>query len=367
MEPFFRDLHEIFQRHGNTAARSGKEVSFATRHLRRDYVFADFYRLRTGKLVKLENGQVVSERRFKLPSPYGLKQKHIRALANDWVARGNSIAYVHNKLSVWRVFCSWIGKPDLVPPIAQLIGDPTYHRRSQLAVRDKSWSGCGIDITQKLAEIAEMDPRAAMVLELMWVFSLRLKEASLLCPHLADAGAYLDVCRGTKAGRRRVHPINTPAERATLESAKALVTDPTGCLIPKDKNYKQWQDWMYYLLRKHGVTYKQIGTSTHGLRHEGLNRLYEEITGAKSPVRGGQPGEVAPETDHFARAQVAEVAGHSRPTKAGMYLGAVVRGHKPAVEVAPPPSVPAPADKHDETKQLVGALRDQARSEEEIS
>ena len=212
-----------------------------------------------------------------------------------------------------------------------------------------------------------MDPRVAMVLELMWIFSLRLKEASLLCPHLADAGAYLDVCRGTKAGRRRVHPINTPAERDTLERAKALVTDPTGCLIPKEKNYKQWQDGMYYLLRKHRINLKQAGTSTHGLRHEGLNRLYEEITGTKSPVRGGQPGEVTPETDRFARAQVAEVAGHSRPAKAGMYLGAVVRSHKPAVEVPYPRSAPAPADEIDEVKQLVAALRDPADSEEEIS
>ena len=366
MEPFYRELHEIFRHHGNTAARSGKEVSFATKHLRRDYVYADFYRLRTGKLVKLEGGQVVPERRFELPSPYSLKQKHLRALAADWVARGNSIAYVHNKLSVWRVFCGWIGKPDLVPSIKELIGNPAYHRRSQLAVRDKSWSGCGIDIPQKLAEIAQTDPRAAMVLELMWVYSLRLKEASLLCPHMADAGAYLDVCRGTKAGRQRVHPINTPAERETLERAKALVTDPTGCLIPKEKTYKQWQDAMYYLLRKHRITLKAAGTSTHGLRHEGLNRLYEEITGAKSPVRGGQPGEIAPETDRFARAQVAEVAGHSRPTKAGMYLGAVVRGHKPAVEV-PALGAPTPADKREDAKSLVEAVASWTDSDEDKS
>lgn len=367
MEPFFRELHEILGRHGNTAARSGKEVSIATRHIRRDYLFSDFYRLRTGKLVKLENGQVVSERRFKLPSPYSLKQKHIRALVADWLARGNSVAYVHNKLSTWRQFCAWIGKPDLIPPIEQLIADPQYHHRSQLAVKDKTWSGCGIDVAQKISEIAGTDPRVAMVMELMLVFSLRLKEASLLRPHAADQEVFLDIERGTKGGRRRVHKVTTAEERTVLERAKALVTDPTGCLVPKDKTYKQWQDRVYYVLKKHGVNHQQAGTSTHGLRHEGLNRLYEEIAGAKSPVCGGQPGEVIPATDRFARALVADVAGHSRSTKAGMYLGAVVRGHKPAVEVAPPPSLPAPADKHDETKQFIGALRDQARSEEELS
>jgi integrase len=366
-EPFFRELNELFQRHGHTAARSGKEVSFGTYHIRRAYLFGDFYKLRTGKLVKLENGQEVPERRFKLPSPYSLKQKHIKALVADWVARGHSVAYFQNKLSVWRVLCTWIGKPDLIPPIEDLVADPAYHRRSQVALRDKSWSGCGIDVMKKIQEIAGTDARIAMVLELMLVFSLRLKEAALLRPHQADQKVFLDVKRGTKNGRHRVHRIMAPEERAVLERAKALVTDRTGCLIPPDKTYKWFQNQVYFVLKKHGVTHEKAGTSTHGLRHEGLNKLYEEIAGAKSPVQGGKKGEVDPATDRFARAIVADAAGHSRISKAGMYLGAVVRGHKPATEIGHSTSPPESTAERDDAAELVGALGDPADSDEEIS
>jgi hypothetical protein len=374
-ERFWVEFNELFQHHGKTAARSGKEVSFGTAHIRRAYLKQDFHRLRTGKLVKLEGGQVVSEQRFKLASPRNLKQKHIRALINDWLAREYSVPYLHNKLSVIRVFSGWIGKPNLVPGTAEVIADPKYQHRSQVAVTDKTWSGCGIDVTQKIQEIAGTDARVAMVLDLMRVFSLRQREASLLCPHLSDQGAYLDINRGTKGGRARTHKIDTPEERAVLERAKALVTDRNGCLIPKEMSLKRWKNRLYFVLRKHRVNRKQAGTSTHGLRHEGLNQLYEEITGAKSPVKGGQPGEVSPETDRFARQQVAETAGHGKKSSSAAYLGGFLRDKKPTAEVPDPPSTPESIDpecpeeddEDDETRQIIEELRGQTDSEEEIS
>jgi len=328
MEKFWHEFDELFKEHGGVAARSGREVSYGTYHVRLDVLKQGFHALRTGTLVKLENDQVVPERRFKLASPWNMKQKYIRALVTDWVTRGLSTAYVHNQLSVWRQFCTWVNKPNLVPRTEEIIADPRYQHRCQVALRDKTWSGCGIDVAQKILEIAGTDPRVAMVFELMVMFSPRLKEASLLRPHQADQGVYLDINRGCKGGRERVHKITTLEERAVLERAKALVVDRTGCLVPKDKNFKQWQNRVYYVTRKHGISIKKVGTSTHGLRHEGLNRHYEEITGAKSPVRGGQQGEVSPETDRFARAQVAEVAGHGKRSVSAAYLGGVMRGKK---------------------------------------
>ena len=376
-EKFWVEFHELFQHHGNTAARSGKEVSFGTTHIRRAYLKQDFHRLRTGKLVKLEGGQVVSEQRFKLTSPRNLKQKHIRALVNDWLAREHSVAYLHNKLSVWRLFCGWIGKPNLVPGTAEVIADPRYQHRSQVAVTDKTWSGCGIDVAKKIQEIGLMDARVAMVLELMRVFSLRQKEASLLCPHLSDQGVYLDINRGTKGGRARTHKIDTPEQRAVLERAKVLVTDLKGCLIPQEMSLKRWKNRLYYVLRKHRINRKNVGTSTHGLRHDGLNKLYEEITGAKSPVKGGKPGEVSPETDRFARQQVAETAGHGKPSVSAAYLGGVLRDKKPTAVVPDPPAASESTDpenpeqddeeEDEEARELIEALRDRVGSEEEIS
>ena len=374
-ERFWVEFHELFQHHGNTAARSGKEVSFGTTHIRRAYLKQDFHRLRTGKLVRLENGQKVSALRFKLASPRNLKQKHIRALINDWLAREYSVAYLHNRLSVIRVFCAWIGKPNLVPGTAEVIMDPQYKRRSQVAVTDKTWSGCGIDVTQKIQEIAGTDARVAMMLELMRVFALRQREASLLRPHQADQKVYLDISRGTKGGRSRTHKIDTPEQRAVLERAKALVTGLEGCLIPQEKSLKRWKNRLYFVLRKHGVNRKKLGTSTHGLRHESLNQLYEEITGTKSPVKGGKPGDVTPEIDRFARQQVAETAGHGKRSSSAAYLGGFLRDKKPTAELPDPASTPESTDpenpeeddEDDEARQLIEALRDQADSDEEIS
>jgi integrase len=278
---------------------------------------------------------------------------------------------------VWRQFYAWINKPDLVPGTAAVVPPPHYSPRRQAAVIDKTWSGRGIDVPGKIGEIAAGDARVALVLELMLIFSLRLKEASLLRPHAADQGAYLDVSRGTKGRRRRVHKIATPGERAVLERAKALVADRTACLVPRHKTYKQWQNHVYYVLTRHGVSRQQVGISTHGLRHQGLNRLYEQITGARSPVRGGRPGEVDRATDRFARQQVAETAGHGKRSVSSAYLGGVLRDKESAAEIADPPSAPDDSeeaggededyDDDDEARQLVAALRDRISPDEELS
>lgn len=165
-----------------------------------------------------------------------------------------------------------------------------------------------------------------MVLLLQWVFGLRLKEAALLHPHLADQGSYIDIARGTKGGRARVCPVASCEARGALDAAKAFVGDRNGSFVPKGTTYRSYQNRVYYILRKHGISRSACGVSTHGLRHEALNDLYEKIAGVQSPVRGGKAGEIAAETDRFARAQVAEAAGHSRARIAGAYLGSVL-GH----------------------------------------
>ncbi len=172
MEKFWIEFNEIFKQHGDAAARSGKRISFGTHHIRRGYLRRDFHLLRSGGLLRLEHGQVVRERRFKLGSPYNLKAKHIRALIDDWLARRHSRSYLENKLSVWRQFCAWINKPNLVPGTAEIMSYPNYRHRSQVAVIDKTWSGRGIDVPGKLREIASSDARVALVLELMLMFSL---------------------------------------------------------------------------------------------------------------------------------------------------------------------------------------------------
>lgn len=329
MEKFWREFNEILERHGHTAADDAKRISISTFHARRKRLARELHRLRTGNLVRIENGQIIPEvRRFKLKSPRNLRSKHIEALITDWIARGLSVAYVHNMLSLFRIFCLWIGKPGMVLPTEKIIINPRYQRRKLVATQDTTWKGCGLDVAEMLPKIAQQHPRVGMVLQLMSVFGLRLKEASLLRPHLADQENYLDINRGTKGGRDRTHKITRLKERDVLERAKKIVDDRNACLIPSDKTYRSWMNHIYYVLRRHGVTRKQCGTSSHGLRRQALNDEYRDITGFLSPVQGGKPGEVSQEMDRFARQQVAETAGHCRRQISSAYLGGVLRPKK---------------------------------------
>ncbi|MHB8253875.1 MAG: integrase domain-containing protein [Acidiferrobacter sp.] len=344
MERFYQDLREMFKQHGWAAKHGGKRVSIATYSLREEHVRREFYRLRSGKLVKKgEDGRLVPQPRYSIPTPYALKRKHIEVLLVDWIARDLSTSYIHNLLSMFRTVSTWIGKPNLIPATVDIIDDPKKKRRCQVAMKDKSWSGAGLDISSQIHRIAAEDPHAGLVLELMATFGLRLKEASLLRPWIADQGIYLDVNRGSKGGRDRVHPVTRPVERDLLERAKVLVADRTACLIPRDRSYRQWQDRMYYLLQKHGISRKLVGTSSHGLRHEYLNNLYAQLAGTESPVRGGRS--VDCDTDRFARAQLAERAGHTRQNISSCYIGQVVRdGRKEARKGQQSPSVTNPSN-----------------------
>lgn len=323
LKSFFQVFKDLFQKYGMKAARSGKQISMATHMLRLTYLTRELNRLMTGKLVmRLKDGTIVRQVAYKLESPYSLKRKHVEALVADWMARDLSASYVHNMLSMLRVFAEWIGKRGLVPSAEEVIPDTAKKRRRLVALFDKSWSGCGLSPMKKIAEIEATDVRVAMVLTLMWIFKMRLKEASLLRPWLADRESYLDINRGTKNGRARTHEIKLARELGAIENAKGIVgDDPEACLIPREKTYKQWQNRVYYVLRKHGVTIKKIGTSTHGLRHEGLNEKYEVATGHPSPVRGGTLGLTDPAKDRLGRREVAEAAGHSRIYKSSAYIG----------------------------------------------
>lgn len=78
----------------------------------------------------------------------------------------------------------------------------------------------------------------------------------------------------------------------------------------------------HYVLGRVGVTREALGVTGHGLRHEELNAVYEDMSGMPSPVRGGS--RPAPEVEREARRAVAELAGHSRQAAAGAYLGAIL-------------------------------------------
>lgn len=147
-----------------------------------------------------------------------------------------------------------------------------------------------------------------------------MKEAALLKPHMADKENYLAVNWGTKDGRDRVVQIQNDYQRDVLQRAKSLLKRNTDSMVPPAYNYKQWKNRYYYICRHVGISRKE-GITSHGLRHERLNEIYQEVTGQLSPIKGGILAVTDADAHATARQEIAEVAGHSRESISGAYVG----------------------------------------------
>lgn len=299
-------LRDILREHNSVSACKAKVVSYATQAARRQILWQGFKQLR--------------HLGYRLNDVHHFKAKHLKALAHHWEAQGLSAARLQNNISIFRTFSKWIGKAGMIGTSVQYVRQAGSVTRRTKTTVDKTWTGQGVNVQQTLQEVVGLDERVAMVLKLQAAFALRMKEASLLRVHQADRQHYLLVNWGTKGGRDRVVPIEQAWQRQLLKEAQALVKRKTDSLIPRDKNFKQWQAHFYYVCQKAGLSRKQ-GLTSHGLRHERLNQIYETITGQVSPIKGQRKGTVPRAVDALARQEVVEVAGHSRNRIAKAYLG----------------------------------------------
>lgn len=319
-----RTLQDILWAHNDRHATKPKAVSAKTQAERAAALFRCFNDLRA--------------LRFKIRNPCCLGGRHVRALVTDWTApqpctrRATlSAATIQAELSSLRTFAEWIGKPGLVRPAEAYVTDAATVARRTVATTDRSWPARGIDLDALIEEIAAYDPWVGAELRVARAFGLRVKEAVMLRPRLAekDAGhaldapavptSHLEVIRGTKGGRLRHVPIDTPAKRAALEAAKALVAGDAQHLANPARTLKQNLDRLHNVMKRFGLTRRALGVTAHGLRHGYAADRYEGLAGAPAPVRGG----VVPdrETDDRARLQVAEDLGHSRSQIVGAYVG----------------------------------------------
>jgi integrase len=145
-----------------------------------------------------------------------------------------------------------------------------------------------------------------------------VKEAALMRPHQADKGSVLYVTHGSKGGRDRTVKMENDFQRKVINAAKKM-TGLNQSMVPNKYSYKEWRNHYYWIVRSHGINRKDLGVTSHGLRHERLNEIYKTITGNLSPIQGGKTEDK--EIDRFARNIVAEVAGHSREDVSSTYLG----------------------------------------------
>lgn len=292
--------HGQYKSPGNTTRVGGMRISYDTQRKRRSVLFS-----------------VVDDLRALGMCPKTLRnlgRRHVERLVREWVAQGLSDSTVHNKISILRMLFLWLGKPGAIPPRTEdfmtQMGLP-YAPRSIAATRDKSWEGNDVDVAAVLAQIRAMDPRVALQMALQHAFGLRVRESFELQPWIADLGHALDVTRGTKGGKARVLPIDTPEQRRVLDAAKA-VTGTTESMIPGRYRLASWHNHYNYVLRCCGVTRAARGVTSHGLRHECLQQIYADVTGQPAPVKDGAGGAPDPDLERIARARTALRAGHVR-------------------------------------------------------
>jgi integrase len=256
---------------------------------------------------------------FFLRTPWSLKHKHVAFLVSSWVAAGQTGGTIENKLTYLRALAQWMGKTNLVGSLDDYADrDALGLKRSYVATEDKSWIAHGVDAAAKIEQIAQTCPHTAVQLKLQAAFGLRIEESFMLRPaEAARNSRLLAVTRGTKGGRPREVPIETKI--GILEEAATLSNGLTGSTVPADRTLRQWRDWYYYVLEKHGITKRGMGITSHGLRHEYLQTLYKETTGVPAAIKGvdARPD---PKLHEEAMRRVVEAAGHSRVTKANAYL-----------------------------------------------
>lgn len=305
-------LKEIVNANKTGAARLNKIVSFETQALRETVLFQGFTQLK--------------EIGYHLHDPANFKPKHMKALAQYWENQGLSSATIQNRISIFRVFCGWIGKGDMIGDSADYVVDKASVKRTYSAKEDKSWSAKEIDFEGIQDKVLAEEPRVALYILLGLNFGMRLRESYMLKPHRADKAMYVALAEGTKGDRARTVPIESEDQKTIIELAKQFANGVNGHIGMPGKTLQQTKDRVTYVLRKCGITRKDMDATFHGLRHQFANDFFKRRSGVDSPVRGGP--NVSGEIDELARFQTSEALGHSRKSITSAYLGGLLRGIK---------------------------------------
>lgn len=308
-QALYDELIELIKAHGREANRTNKIVSHETGDVRREMLLLSFREL---------HGLG-----YRLQSATSLQQRHVKALVQSWEESGLSASSIANRLSVLRALCKWIGKKGMIQKSTDFVQKPESVTRTQATTEDKSWTAKGIEIDRLIGMIETYDWRVGLQARLMRAFGLRKREAVMFRPLKADMGFAIRVRDGTKGGRERVVPVETPAQRELLDLAKSKVTTVNEHIGNPNYTLEQAIRRVNYCFERYGITKRDLGVTAHGLRHEHLNELYERVTGTPSPVRSGSLTHDLDKLTHdIARARVSQEAGHSRLGISDAYIGA---------------------------------------------
>lgn len=112
-------LKEIVTANKSTAVRMNKLLGFESQSIRETILFQGFTQLKTLG--------------FHLHDPANFKPKHIIALDKFWEGQGLESSTLQNRISTFRTFCGWIGKPNMIGDSADYVDDKECVKRTYAA------------------------------------------------------------------------------------------------------------------------------------------------------------------------------------------------------------------------------------------
>lgn len=285
--------------------------------------------------TQLERRQTLSlafgqlwEMGYRIASVGSLGERHVKALVERWDAEGLVPNTLHTRVSVLKVFSTWIGKRGLVQDIDAYL--PKARIARHVATTDnKAWHARQIIPETVIEDARAADPRFAVCLELQYQLGLRVKESIELKPAqaLLPDGQTLEIYEGTKGGRIRRIELNTPAKRAAFEQGREIAAlNKTGRVRWPGMTWLKARRYFYHLCERQGITRARLGVTAHGLRHSSAQREYRLVAGYSTPVEGGAVGQITRAIHQLASSHVACHHGHGREQVSGAYCGSY--GHQ---------------------------------------
>lgn len=212
-----------------------------------------------------------------------ISNKHVAQVVESWQARGLATSTIKENLSGVRATAAFFGNER----ISAKNSDFGIENRVYVTNQDKSVPQHVYErVVSELRESPEMnDQRVAAQLELMRELGLRKEEAFKMNPDrsLLNDGR-LFITDGTKGGLNRIVSDLSDSQKSALSNASALA-GRNGNTMPDGIKERAWEKIFYKTLAAHGITKKDCGASSHGLRHAYAQQRYEQLTGFKAPCK----------------------------------------------------------------------------------
>jgi len=215
---------------------------------------------------------------FQIHQVRQLKEKHVKAWAEEMAARGLSKRTIANNLAHIRTALEGIGRRAFADKMSNAL----------LGAAGASRAGTKVPMTRDEFEVfraaaERIDPGVALVLELEYEIGLRAKEAVMSVKSLFDwaqvlenphGDGYVIVMHGTKGGKtRRSPPLDVQRILDLIKRAASFARNHLGRLVRK-MGLKAAMERYHYVVRKIGMTGEK---APHSLRYayvcEHLRRL----------------------------------------------------------------------------------------------